>query len=267
MWVRHRKLKKILDKIKEAEEEHPREGALAGMAEDVEDQNGEGGAGNDPEAQLPKKPKLIKTASNAEFSDFIAGKGELDPGDETIHIVANGKDIYFQVMSEEEFITTSINGPGVQGIELEMDFFALLDESLSTCSEFFKRVEFECYTRMNECEQVAKFTASELEKLLREVDEVKKSSNFKKLKKVFAARKLEIERHKNKLTIAYKDLFRKLCLLKRSVAQQQAAEHGYRMRLISQCDYCNSRCSALFRKVVFLVERQGRGQQALNPEP
>jgi hypothetical protein len=244
--VWHRKLKKILDKIKEADEEHPVEGALAGMAEDAEDEHGESGAGKDPESQF-HKPTLTKTSSNAEFSDFIAGKGELDPGNETIHLVANGKDIYFQVMSEEEFITTSISGPGVHGIELEIDFFSLLDESLSTCSEFFKRVEFECYTRMNECEQVAKFTASELEKLMREVDEVKETKDFKKLKKVFASRKLEIERHKNKLTIAYKDLFRKLCLLKRSETQQQARcrtspsngpDVAIRLLLTGSCSFC-----------------------------
>lgn len=63
--------------------------------------------------------------------------------------IFNVGDIPSQVMAEEEFITTSISGFGVNGIELEVEFFSLLDDCLSRCSEFFKRVEFEVGTRFN----------------------------------------------------------------------------------------------------------------------
>lgn len=87
-----RKLKKILDKIKEAKQEQPAEGALASMAENGELQQ------DDPSGDEVsfQKTKLTKTSSN-EFSDFIDGKGELDPGKRTIQCVVNGNDIYFEV--------------------------------------------------------------------------------------------------------------------------------------------------------------------------
>lgn len=92
LWMVGRKLKKILDKINEAKQEQPAKGALASMAEDGELQA-------DPsEDETPfQQPHLRKTSSNDEFSDFIAGKGELDPGNKTIHGVVDGKDIFFKV--------------------------------------------------------------------------------------------------------------------------------------------------------------------------
>jgi len=148
--------------------------------------------------------------------------GQLAPGE------ASAARLRLQVTMEGSEIVSTVSGAvsgknESVGKSLETRFFSKLDDGVRSASAFYYQMEEECFERWKALDAAAKHMNREDKEIKQELRSVpgRKSD----LMGHFAVRRLDIEQHRDTLTEAFQDLFRKLCLLKRFKVENCKAVH------------------------------------------